>query len=138
MRDEKKQATQGTSDILKYQNVDMPQAEQVQLGKPLQDSAAIDPKNQEFLGMLVGKIEKKEIDLHRPSSLINTAVYDKLDEISQGKTDYDAVNLLSTIREIYRLWQMNDQQTFQIQNLVHKIRTTKERIEAIAGDIYII
>ena len=88
--------------------------------------------------MLVAKIESGEIKLVQPSSLINVPVYEKLDEKSKGKADLNAYNLISTIREIYNLWKLGHKETFQIANLVHQIRVTKERLEEISGDIYII
>lgn len=126
------------AEILKFQNVEMSEADQEKLGKPLEDDSGVDSEDQKFLEMLVKKVDSKEIDLHAPSSLINHDVYDELDEQAKGKADYDAVNLLSTIRDIYRLWQVEQKSTYQIQNLVHRIRVTKERIEEAAGDIYII
>jgi hypothetical protein len=46
--------------------------------------------------------------------------------------------MLSTIREMPKLWTTGHKETYQLSNLVHKIRTTKERLEEIGGDIYII
>lgn len=111
---------------------------QAMLNTPVAHSTGIDPKDEQFLQMLVGKIEAGEIKLLLPSSLLNLPVYDKLDEMAKGKADVNAYNLLSTIREIYNLWKLGHKETFQIANLVHQIRVTKERLEEISGDIYII
>ena len=111
---------------------------QAMLNTPVAHTDGIDPKDQQFLQMLVAKIESGEIKLLQPSSLINVPVYEKLDEKSKGKADLNAYNLISTIREIYNLWKLGHKETFQIANLVHQIRVTKERLEEISGDIYII
>jgi len=124
--------------VLDYQDAQISEEVQVELNQPLKDDSGVDTKDQEFLAMLIDKIEKKEIDLHKPTTLINTEVYDKLDETAQGKADYDAFNLLGTIREINNLWSSGHKDSFQIQNLVHKIRITKEGLEEIGGDIFII
>jgi hypothetical protein len=108
------------------------------LNQPLKDDEDIDPVDLEFLKMLIDKVDKGEIQLLQPSSLLNLPVYDNLDEPAKGKADYDAVNLLNSVREIHRLWQSGHRDSFQIINLVHKMRLTKERLENLGGDIYII
>ena len=88
--------------------------------------------------MLMAKIDKGEIDLYRPATLINFPVYDKLDEAAKGKADFHAFNLLGTIREIRKLWSTGHRNTYQMENLTHRIRLTKEGLEEHGGDIYII
>jgi len=111
---------------------------QAMLNNPLPQDQPLDPKDQEFLTFVMAKIDSGEIDLYRPSTLINHSVYDKLSEEAQGKADFDAMNLLSTLREIRQLWNAGHRNTYQIENLTHRIRVTKERLEQIAGDIYIL
>lgn len=132
------QGGEATKEILKQAKQDLPEDEQMKLGKPLRDESGVSPEDTEFLQLLVDKIDKKEIDLFVPSSLLNEPVYNKLSEEDQGKADYNALTLLSTIRQIYNLWQTGECETYQIQNLVHQVLTTKERLEELGGDIYII
>ncbi len=124
--------------ILEHANAEISPQTQAVLNKPLGHPGGIKETDKEFLAMLIEKIEKKEIELYRPSSLYNIAVYDKLSEAGKAKAELDAFNMLATIREIYKLWQTGDQGTYQLENLVHKIRVTKERLEEAGGDIYII
>ncbi len=126
------------SKILAYQNQDISADTQLMLNKPTEHPEDLDPKDLAFLTMLMEKIDKGEINLYRPSTLLNYAVYDKLDETGKGKADFDAMNLLGTIREIRKLWNLGLRNTYQIENLTHRIRVTKERLEEIGGDIYII
>lgn len=111
---------------------------QQMLNQPVPHPNGIDPTDEQFLALLIEKIEKGEIKLLEPGTLLNHAVYENLDEKAQGKADFDALNLLATIREIYNLWKMGDRNSFQLEYLVHQIRLTKERLEDISGDIYII
>lgn len=136
--EQKVQAEEATKEILKQAEQDISEEKQVEIGKPIKDESGVNPKDMEFLQMLVQKIENKEIELHTPSTLLNEPVYSQLDEEAQGKADYNALTLLSTIRQIYTLWQAGEKETYQIQNLVHQVRVTKERLEEIGGDIYII
>lgn len=127
-----------TNIILENEKVEMSDDEQIRLSKPLIDESGVDPVDMEFMTMVVEKIEKGEINLYRPSSLINDSVYDSLSEEARGKADIDAFNLLSSIREIHNLWKSGDRESFQIQNAVHKIRVMKEGLEEVGGDIFII
>jgi hypothetical protein len=124
--------------ILEKAAVEISPHTQEVLNKPLAHPDGIDEADRVFLRTLVEKIEKSEIKLFQPGSLLNHPAYDKLDEQAQGKADIDAFNLLSAIRDIYRLWQTGERETYQIENLVHRIRLTKERLEAAGGDIYVI
>ncbi|MBI2638184.1 hypothetical protein HYW83_01200 [Candidatus Peregrinibacteria bacterium] len=111
---------------------------QKRLNDPLAKPAGISQEDQSFLDLVVAKVEKGEINLMQPSSLINKKVYDELGPDKQGKVDFDAVNLLTTLRNIYDLWKIYHQPTFQIENLVRQVRLTKERLEEISGDVYVI
>lgn len=126
------------SKILAYKDQDISADTQQMLNKPMEHPETLDPKDEEFLAMLMDKIEKGEIDLYRPSTLLNMPVYEKLSEAAKGKADFDALNLLGTIRQIRKLWLAGERNTYQIENLTHQIRLTKERLEEIGGDIYII
>ncbi len=112
--------------------------EQKKLSQPLPKLLGLSAEDEAFLNMVVAKIDTKEIDLLRPSSLLNQPVYNALTQLQQGKADYDSVNLLSTLRTIYGLWKTNPTATYQIENMVHSVRLTKERLEEISGDVYII
>lgn len=117
---------------------DLSVEEQKRLSQPLPKLLGLAAEDEAFLNMVVAKVESKEIDLYRPSSLLNMAVYSSLTQLQQGKVDYDAVNLLSTLRTIYGLWKANPTATYQVENLVHSVRVTKERLEEISGDVYVI
>ncbi len=126
------------SKILEYQNRDISADTQQMLNKPVEHPEDLEPQDKEFLEMLMAKIDKGEIDLYRPSTLLNMPVYEKLTEAARGKADFDALNLLGAIREIRKLWAAGERNTYQIEYLTHRIRLTKERLEEIGGDIYII
>lgn len=129
---------QKDSKLLAYKDSDISQETQDMLNKPIDHPETLDPKDVEFLTMVMEKVDKGEIDLYRPATLLNYPVYDKLDEMAKGKADFDALNLLGTIREIRKLWNTGLRNTYQIENLTHRIRETKERLEEAGGDIYII
>lgn len=111
---------------------------QKMLNEPLVNPKGLSSEDQKFLNTIVSKVESGELNLMMPSSLINHKIYDQLPPEKQGKADFDAVNLLTTIRNIYGLWKIYQTPTFQIQNLAQQVRLTKERLEQISGDVYII
>jgi len=112
---------------------------QAMLNKPtVMVDEKIDPQDAEFLEMLIKKVDQGIIKLYTPATLLNTPVYDALSPESKAKADYDILNLLNKIREIHRLWQSGDHESYQIINLIHALRLTKERLEAIGGDVFII
>ena len=111
---------------------------QERLNKPLTDSTGFDPDDEVFLNDVMAKFQSGQIQSHTPSSLLNEAVYEKLDDAKKGKADQNAFNILSTLRRIHDLWQALPEVTFQIQNEIHAIRLTKERLEEELGDVYIV
>ncbi|GEM_PF-450732 len=124
--------------LLQHDKIVIGEDVQQMLNNPTEHAAQLDPKDQAFLAMLMEKVERGGIDLLKPSSLLNMAVYEKLDEKAQGKADFDAVNLLAAIREIRNLWNAGNRDTYQIENAVHRIRVTKERLEELGGDVFVI
>ena len=124
--------------IIQYQDHVVTDETQQMLNQPLKYENGIDEKDAQFLRTLMEKVDKGEINLYRPSSLFNLPVYEKLNGAAQAKADIDAFNLLATIREIYQLWKQGNHDTYQIANLAHRIRVTKERLEELGGDIFII
>ncbi len=110
---------------------------QQKLNQPLSaDKLAKD--HEEFLDMLIGKLERKEIDPVNASTLYNRPVYDKLSESEQEKADLTAINLMGVIRQIERLWNLEHSKSFQIQNLVETVWQMKSKFEELHGDVYII
>jgi len=113
-------------------------ATQDSLNKPLGLAQGMDQKDREFLNLLLGLVNEGKINLYNPDTLINHAFYDTLDFSSQGKADFEAVNMLSAIREIKGLCDAGYMETYQVANAVNRLRATKERLEIEGGDLFII
>ncbi len=126
-------------DILKqYEDHKVDDRVQQQLNQPLKDKTGFNEGHEEFLKMLIEKLEKSELDTHKPDTLYNHAIYDKLSEESQEKTDLTAINLMSLIRQIEALWKIDQSASFQIQNMVESVFQMKSKFEKEHGDVYII
>ncbi len=111
---------------------------QKMLNKPLVDDSGFSQEDQAFLQQIIAKFEEGTIHRYEPSSLLNVAVYDSLDTARKGKADQNAFNILSTLRNIYDLWTVEQSPTYQVKNMIHSIRLTKERLETELGDVYIV
>jgi len=120
-------------------SVFMDEATQKNLNTPLQDNTgSMDGKDQEFLNLIISLIDDGKINLYKPSSLLKNEIYDKLDDKAKGEVDLAAMNMLNAIREIKGLNDNGFKETFQMQNLVHRLRMNKEQLESADGDVFII
>lgn len=124
--------------IKKYENYQTDDKTQQELNQPLKDQTGFNEGHEAFLKMLIEKLEKGELETHRPATLYNHEVYDKLNEEDQEKTDLTAINLMSLIRQVESLWKIDQSATFQIQNLVEAVFQMKSKFEKEYGDVYII
>jgi predicted HTH domain antitoxin len=111
---------------------------QKELNTPLSDPAGVGENNEQFLNLIISLINEGKIDLYKPATLINQNLYDQLTEDKKGKVDLEAMNLLSAIREIKGLFDTGNKDTYQMKNLVERVKNTKERLEEEGGDLFII
>ena len=124
--------------IKKYDGHIVQDETQKVLNKPLEDNTGFNEGHEDFLKMLIGKLDNKEINPHLPRSLYNKDIYENLSEENQEAVDLSAVNIISIIRQLDGLWKLDQKATFQIQNLVETIFQMKSRLEEKYGDVYII
>jgi len=124
--------------IEQYKDAIIDPKTQKQLNEPLMDQTGFNAGHEDFLKLVIKKIESGELNTHNPQTLYNRAVYDKLSENDQEKADLTAINLMSVIRQIEALWKIDNKATFQIQNLVETVFQMKSVFEQKHGDVYII
>ena len=124
--------------IKKYKDHKVDDKTQQQLNKPLKDETGFNEGHEEFLKMLIEKLETGELNAHSPATLYNREIYKELSEEEQEKTDLTAINLMSLIRQIETLWKLDQSASFQIQNLVEGVFQMKSKFEEQHGDVYII
>lgn len=127
------------TDSAARQKGELQSPEQVKyMNEPSVDPTGFNPGDEEFLNLVMNKVESGEINLFQPTTLLNMAVYENLDSQARGKADLDAMNLLTKIRQIHGLWQINKQPTYIIEQLIMEVQRTKERLEDLGGDIFVI
>ncbi|MBU1017634.1 hypothetical protein KKA33_01245 [Patescibacteria group bacterium] len=124
--------------IQKYQDHIVNHKTQQQLNEPLKDETGFNEGHEDFLKMLIKKLESGELNPHNVQTLHNKPVYDKLSEEEKEETDLAGMNILGIIRQIESLWKLDQKATFQIQNLVETVFQMKSKFEEKHGDVYII
>lgn len=111
---------------------------QTMINKPQDDPTGIDEKDNEFLENVMNLINEETINLYMAETIMNKEVYNNASEEAQALADVNAIPLLGELRQIKLLYETGNTKTFQIKNLVHRVRLTKERLEEKCGDVYII
>lgn len=111
---------------------------QKKLNEPMKDPSGTNDAQESFLEKLMRLIKEGVLDPMKPSSIINTAVYDTLPDEAKGKVDLEAVNMASAIREIRDLFESGNNESFQLQNRIESLREIKTRLEEEGGDLFII
>jgi len=108
------------------------------LNKPITDKNGLSDENRSFLDLLKNLVSEKKIDLYKPSTLINFDVYNGLPSETKAKIDYEVVNLMSSVRNLLDLDTNGFGDSFQSNLQIAGIRETKNRIENVKGDVFII
>ncbi|MBD3157033.1 hypothetical protein GF369_04375 [Candidatus Peregrinibacteria bacterium] len=111
---------------------------QEMINKPQLDPTGIEATDKQYFEAVIRMIKDGSLELHTPRTLMNKDIYASLDEKSQGIADINAVTLLNDLRQMKKLYDMGETESFQIKNLIQRIRSVKERIEKQCGDVYII
>ncbi|PIQ78671.1 hypothetical protein COV81_04625 [Candidatus Peregrinibacteria bacterium CG11_big_fil_rev_8_21_14_0_20_41_10] len=117
---------------------------QAEINAPLADPMGLDMETQEFLQSTMARVYNGQIDTYKPSSLINQAAYDQLDQAGEGLADQTAVIFCGKLRDIRGLMDISGGEqsyaapTYQIQQLVKELKFHKEEFEKQYGDVFVI
>ncbi|MFN7159976.1 MAG: hypothetical protein ACK4NC_00015 [Candidatus Gracilibacteria bacterium] len=112
--------------------------EQIALGKPSKVEQLNALQVQAYLHLLQGLLTEHKVNLVTPSTLINQANYQLLNELDQGKIDMAAGVLAGYLRALQGLLERDEHETFQTEYTVQMIWKYKEKYEKDLGDIFII
>jgi hypothetical protein len=111
---------------------------QKELNKPLANPKGMTLSDQQFLDRIIKLVNEGKLNLFSVDSVINHAVYDSLLPEQQSKVEIQALTVLSSIREIKGLYDAGYVNSYQIQNLVEKLKLYVSNIEENGGDVFII
>lgn len=115
---------------------DLPEDAQKAAGKAI--AAAMNPKHQAFLDLLLSLLEKKEIDPLDPKTFLNRKVFDALSGERQDRIDLALINLAHLLGDIleFRLSKQTPDASPHLQTMIEQLWDMKERIEKHAGDVF--
>ncbi len=94
--------------------------------------------HKDYLATVIGMLDRQEIKLLDPESLLKPAVYQKLGELDRNRVDAALVNitdLLSRIEHSYRDTHTPDASP-ELQNMIEHLWQMKNRVEDKYGDVY--
>ncbi len=117
---------------------------QEMVNTPPVDPDGFSKEEEDFLRMIMMMISDGRIDPHKPSTLINQAIYPEASQEAKGKADLTAVSFCAKIRDIQNLFsfaggeELYVQPTYQIKNLVMDLKYRKEQFEEKYGDMFLI
>lgn len=111
---------------------------QKNLNEPPKDPEGISAEEELFLEEVVTKVNSGIINLYVASSLYNDEVVEKLDHEGKARVEIAAQGLLATIRDLISLWEYDKSPSYQLKNLIQKLKVTKERFELAEGDVFLI
>jgi hypothetical protein len=111
---------------------------QKELNKPLANPQGMSIEDQKILDLVIKYVNEGRINLYEVDSVINHDIFDKLDLKLQSKVEIEALTVLSLLREIKGLYDAGFVNTYQLQNLVQRLRLYVEDIEETGGDVFII
>jgi hypothetical protein len=124
-----------TKAIKKHSGKDPSEESQVALGTPQAGDMGDDHHG--FLESVIGLIDAGKINTAEPHSFINDDVYDGLSDELRGKTDLAIPNICSLLDRIMDLHHREeDNNSFEMKNLIETLWQTKERIEE-HSDVFI-
>jgi hypothetical protein len=124
-----------THPLLDYQNITLTPEQHQRVNAPLQ-LTALGADEEEFLKMLMQKIDRGEIKLMEPNSLLNLSIYEKLKEEDEYRVDLVKHHVLILLRHIRDLFERDIHVSAQMQNLIAELKRIKEKCEAEFGDVF--
>lgn len=122
--------------LIEHEDTDLSEETQKKIGKTLIDKGALSEEHKNYFGKIIKLIEEKDIDVTKPESILNTAVYEKLSEQQQGKIDIAYPNICRLLEQIKQIWDKDHEESYQMKNLVESVWQAKEKIEKECGDVY--
>ncbi len=114
---------------------DLSVAEQIKAGQAT--GTDMDERHKKFLADLIAMIDKKEIDVVAPESLLRRQAYDALPEDARGVVDFAIVNIADQIRRIegYFRSTQTPNASPQLQTMIEHLWDMKSRLEEKHGDV---
>lgn len=120
-----------------HKDAQISEEQQQKLNAPLKKEGGMSEESQKYLKEILELINKGEVDIGKPSSLINQDVYEKLAPEHKVKVEMIARVMISNLRQIKDL---NDHPVYetnsdQMEDLLSFVKQEVANIEAIEGNV---
>lgn len=124
------------STIAQHSGDELSVTEQKKIGQPIGDD--MDEEQKQFLALLIGMIDREEIDVRVPSSFLKHENYDRLPEKIRSKIDVMLVNMADELRKIEEFFRSKETPNAapQLQTMIQFFKAKKEKTEKVYGDVF--
>lgn len=97
----------------------------------------MDDEHKKFLAVLIGLLDRKEIDAMAPSSFVKQKQYEALPEEARDAVDYALVNLADQIRHIEEFFRSKatPNASPELQSMIEHLWQMTSRLELKYGDV---
>lgn len=98
----------------------------------------MDEAHKNYLATVMGMLERKEIRLLDPESLLNSAQYASLGELDRNKADAALVNIVDLLNRIELLYRdkATPDASPELAGMIEHLWQMKSRVEDRYGDVY--
>jgi hypothetical protein len=110
-------------------NKDMPVDAQKKAGQAQGDD--MDDEHKQFLALVIGMLDRKQIDVYKPETFLKKDVYDSLSEEWKSKVDVAMLNIALQLRQIEWFYRSKTTPNAspELQNMIEHLWQMKQRIE---------
>lgn len=114
---------------------DLSVADQIKAGRAT--GTDMEERHKEFLAKLIAMVDKGDIMIGDPQSLVHQKVYDALPEESRGIVDFALLNLVDQVRRIEDYFRntATPNASPELQTMIEYLWQMKSRLEEKHGDV---
>ena len=99
---------------------------------------AMGDEHESFVTLILGMLDRKEIDVDKPDTFLKAENYAKLSEEAKAKVDVAKLNIADQLRHVvgFRLSKQTPDAAPQLQTMIEYLWQMKERVEKQYGDVF--
>ncbi len=112
------------------------EAQQKKAGQPI--AGDMDQEHKNFCTKVSALLESGAIDVTKPESFLNQAVYEKLPDEWKSKTDLIILNMATLLDHIYGFYKSKQTPDAcpQLASMIEQLWEMKQRVEAHGHDVF--
>lgn len=109
---------------------------QKRMGAPIGDD--MPGEHKAYLGMIIDLLDRKEVDLLKPETILHRDVYAALPELDRSAIDVAVINIIHQVTHIEEFYRSphTPNAAPQLRTMIDHLKQQIERIEAKYGDVF--